>query len=631
MGFFIYNFMQNRIFQIKVANTKSTIYTQEEGVPQGSVLSVTLFTIAINGIIADIPKDVGRSLYVDDLAIYYSASNINHIERKLQVTINKINNWSKNHGYRLSNDKTIAVHFHRRRGIEYEPSLLLNNQQVKFDTKAKFLGIYLDQRLRWAEHIKYLKQKTIKRMNLLKTLSHLDWGADRKTLLRLYDSLIRSKIDYGSHIYATASEHLLLQIRSVHNQAIRLCTGAFRSSPVPSLYAESGEPPLDNRRNMLGFQHYIRIQRLPDTPLYTTIMNNDYRDVYRNNISKAPLGIRMEMMVETLNLSIQVLPYHPPFEPPWRLPDIVICRELTLVNKKDFNPEYIKLVYEEHINFYHRDSINIYTDGSKMGNGVGCAYFTQYTEQSFKLDINSSIFTAELYAILKVVQMIENSNHRNFTILTDSKSAMQAIADIYSNHPIVTKIQSWIILLQTRHKTITFCWIPSHVNIPGNENADKLAKQAATMDGGYAYTQYPCRDYYPIIRKMLLNVWQQEWFNINNNKLRTIKETVKKWPSSFHKERKVEVVLTRLRIGHTRLTHGHLMERRHAPYCDNCIVPLTVKHIITECPDYNEERLLYFGNGAVTMEQVLGETPERLVEIKDVINFLKDVNVLDLL
>ena len=89
------------------------------------MLTITLFAIAINGIVADIPEDIGRALYVDDLAIYYSASNINHIERKVQATINKINNLSKNHGYRLSNDKTIAVHFHRRRGIEYEPSVFV--------------------------------------------------------------------------------------------------------------------------------------------------------------------------------------------------------------------------------------------------------------------------------------------------------------------------------------------------------------------------------------------------------------------------------------------------------------------------------------------------------------------------
>ena len=80
-----------------------------------------------------------------------------------------------------------------------------------------------------------------------------------------------------------------------------------------------------------------------------------------------------------------------------------------------------------------------------------CIFCTVHREQS------SSIYTEELYVILKVIQLIENSNHRNFTILTDSKSAMLAIADIYSNYPILNKIQSRKIWPQTRHITITFC------------------------------------------------------------------------------------------------------------------------------------------------------------------------------
>ena len=55
-----------------------------------------------------------------------------------------------------------------------------------------------------------------------------------------------------------------------------------------------------------------------------------------------------------------------------------------------------------------------------MDNRAGCAYFAQYTEQNFKLDTTSSIFTAELYAILKVVQLIENSNLLKAYYPTDS-------------------------------------------------------------------------------------------------------------------------------------------------------------------------------------------------------------------
>ena len=135
---FIKNVMKNRIFQVKVANKLSNEYIQEEGVPQGSVLSVTLFIIAINDIIEVIPEDITKSLYVDDLVIYYAATNTNHIERKLQLTINKIASWAKHNGYKLSIDKTVAVHFHRMRGLQCESYCNLNNNQITFEKVQNF-------------------------------------------------------------------------------------------------------------------------------------------------------------------------------------------------------------------------------------------------------------------------------------------------------------------------------------------------------------------------------------------------------------------------------------------------------------------------------------------------------------
>ena len=58
LAYFIQNFLHKRTFKVQIANTKSPEYIQEQGVPQGSVLSVTLFAIAINNIIADIPDDM---------------------------------------------------------------------------------------------------------------------------------------------------------------------------------------------------------------------------------------------------------------------------------------------------------------------------------------------------------------------------------------------------------------------------------------------------------------------------------------------------------------------------------------------------------------------------------------------
>ena len=71
---------------------------------------------------------------------------------------------------------------------------------------------------------------------------------------------------------------------------------------------------------------------------------------------------------------------------------------------------------------------------------------------------------------------------------------------------------------------------------------------------------------------------------MRDNKLRQIKDNVKEWGTSHNKQRKMEVTVARLRIGHSRLTHGHLMEARPQDYCMDCIVPLSVEHVLVDCP-----------------------------------------------
>ena len=112
----------------------------------------------------------------------------------------------------------------------------------------KFLGVIFDRKLSFIPHIMYLKAKCLKAMNFLKVLSHTNWGADRTVLLQLYRSLIRSNLDYGSIVYGSARKSYLVMLDTVHHQGLRLALGAFRTSPVESLYVEPNEPSLYLRR-----------------------------------------------------------------------------------------------------------------------------------------------------------------------------------------------------------------------------------------------------------------------------------------------------------------------------------------------------------------------------------------------
>ena len=139
-----------------------------------------------------------------------------------------------------------------------------------------------DTKLTFEPHIKYLKARCQKSLNLLKVLSRTEWGADRTTLLKLYRSLVRSKLDYGCIVYGLASKTALAKLDPVQNKGLRLSLGAFRSSPVESLYVEAHEPPLEIRRDKLALQYILKLKANPENPAYDVVFNPKHQELYKN-------------------------------------------------------------------------------------------------------------------------------------------------------------------------------------------------------------------------------------------------------------------------------------------------------------------------------------------------------------
>ena len=177
---FISNFLSNRCFRVKVDSSFSDVYEQEQGVPQGSILSPTLFNIKINNIIKCLDDDVNCSLYVDDFLICYRSKDMKTIETKLQNNLNKIEKWTVENGFKFSMTKTNCVHFCQEHRLHLDPALKLYNNPIPIVDQAKFLGVIFDKKLSFIPHINTLKVKCQKALNVLKLLSHSDWGGDKK-------------------------------------------------------------------------------------------------------------------------------------------------------------------------------------------------------------------------------------------------------------------------------------------------------------------------------------------------------------------------------------------------------------------------------------------------------------------
>lgn len=629
---FIQQFLTNRTFKTKIGSSISTEHRLQQGVPQGSVLSCSLFSVALNEILSKVPHGVQSCLYVDDLLIYTSGNYFPGLERRIQNAINAISNWTNSHGFKFSPTKTVAIHFHRKRAHQTPPNLYINGNLIRHDTSIKYLGMTLDHKLNWREHIKKLKIDCVRRLDLLKCVSHHTWGADRTIMLRLYRSIIRSKLDYGSFIYCTASKSALELLNPIHNAAIRLCTGAFRSSPVISLYADSGEAPLHVRRNQLMLQYYARSQQLPTSPVFEYVRVDDDVEEIEDYVNQ-PMNLRIGKAIREVNVNFNVMPYKYPNQAVWLLDPEITCNTFNYPTKKHTTPDNLKHSFLQHKDQTHRNQFPIYTDGSKNDNDVGCAAVSIGRAVTRRLDRYASIFTAELNGVLCALDIIEETNRDHYVIFCDSQSVIKVMKQYNSTHPIIANIISKLLILKSRDITIQFCWCPAHVGVTGNERADREAIHAANDNTLPILAEHSYRDFYPIIKGETKQCWNTQWHQTQGNKLRNIKPHVFPWISSNLTNRRKSIILTRLRIGHTLISHQYLMERREPPYCEDCIVPLTVKHIIAECPNHQQNRRLIYPmiNNTMSsddvMREMLAEKPDCRFDHELIMRYVTDIGI----
>ena len=108
---FVQNFESERKFRVRVRTSLSDFNDQEMGVPQGSILSVSLFKVKINNITRCIRNGVDKSLFVDDFGVSHPSKHMHAIERQLQLHLNRIEDGADNNGFKFSQSKARCVHF----------------------------------------------------------------------------------------------------------------------------------------------------------------------------------------------------------------------------------------------------------------------------------------------------------------------------------------------------------------------------------------------------------------------------------------------------------------------------------------------------------------------------------------
>jgi hypothetical protein len=229
----ISSFLSNRKFSVSVEGEMSTPRIMKAGVPQGSVLSPTLFNLSVN----DMPQTTGvhLALFAEDTCLYATEHKEGYVLRKLQRGLNSMAEWSKLWNIKMNEDKTQAVYLFLHRIRLLESLLTINGQNIPFVNNVKYLGVIFDRKIAWRLHIKTIETKAfrafIRTYSLFKS-EHL--SANIK--LTLYKALIRSIMTYASTTWQFAANTYLLKLQHLQNKVLRTTGNFLRHTLVRALH-----------------------------------------------------------------------------------------------------------------------------------------------------------------------------------------------------------------------------------------------------------------------------------------------------------------------------------------------------------------------------------------------------------
>lgn len=235
----LHSYISGRSFQTKIENFLSNPREMKAGVPQGSVLSPLLYSLYIS----DIPKlpTTKLALYADDTIIYnhsfYAQSAKQRLAHYLTLLLPYYNKWK----LKVNATKTELVVFTKKyTNHRIINPLILNGTPIHQQKTAKYLGIVLDERLYFKNHVSHAIQRTFAAQQKLYPLINPKSPMSPSNKLTIYKMIIRPTLLYGAPVWNIISDTQRKRLQLFQNRILRGILSVSRYTPIRDLHHMTG-------------------------------------------------------------------------------------------------------------------------------------------------------------------------------------------------------------------------------------------------------------------------------------------------------------------------------------------------------------------------------------------------------
>ena len=600
----IKSLLSHRTARVKLDGNLSHTVKIREGVPQGGVISPTLFVIFINDITQGLSRHISRALHADDFAMWNASESVQTARVRMQDALNNTSKWATDWCVTINSLKTVTTCFSLSNTTE-KTKLTINNQQIPQEDTPTYLGIKLDKRLTWKPYIQEMEKRATKRLSLMKKLAGTKWGASSSILRQVYMGNVRPVMEYGSAAWATAAKSNTSRLTKVQNTGMRLITGGLKTTPINALESTTGLLPLDTRREGKVLAQHEKLQRLPMHPVHQQLQEQT-----KNRLKRSSFNHLAKHLVRTHK---DILPSTPEEREPlqdaeeWNSQQdkVQYVTEVPGVTKKSEQPDYmLKTLTLEMLHEKYNAAMwtHVYTDGSadaaikNGGSGILIRRPDGRTHSSsLPAGKRSSNYRAELTALREAARLISADEHMppHIVFLTDCKSTIQSLQ---SPSEQLERDTQRLLCDLTQQAQIVVQWIPAHCGLSGNEEADRLAKSGSRQEQTNPPVSY--KEAKTLIKRKMQTQFEEHHNHPSDDQMP-------------HLHRQQQTIIFRLRTGHCRLrAHLYRLGLSHTPDCTCQTGPQTPEHILQSCPLYQDARTQHWPHGATLAEKLWGNREE---------------------